>query len=357
MKSQYAIATYRLPAEWEEQYAVMLTWPHEDTDWKPYLDDITDTFTQLTAIIANYESVIIAARHPDRVLQRLQEHLSEAQLNRLQIYPCESNDTWARDHGPITLVPTRQHLRPLMLDFKFNGWGEKFKWESDNAVTSSLFALNALPFEYSGNKDFVLEGGSIESDGKGTILTTSHCLLAPHRNQPMSRDEIETTLKLRLGADRVIWIENGRLTGDDTDGHIDTLVRLAPDDTLLYVSCDNPDDEHYAELKLMEEQLKTLTTQSGNHYQLIPLPLPRPIFDGEDRLPATYANFLIINGAVVVPTYQQPDNDARAKTAIARAFPHRNIVGIDACTVIRQHGSIHCLTMQLPQMASTTTQE
>ena len=198
--------------------------------------------------------------------------------------------------------------------------------------------------------DFVLEGGSIESDGKGTVFTTTGCLLAPHRNQPMSKDQIEERLKQELHAERIVWIDHGNLIGDDTDGHIDTLVRICPDDTLLYMGCDNPDDEQYEELHLMEQQLKTFRTIEGKPYRLLKLPMPRPIiFEGE-RLPATYANFLVINGAVLCPTYAQPDLDAEALRLVGEAFPDREIVGIDCRSIIKQHGSLHCCTMQYPSV-------
>ena len=196
--------------------------------------------------------------------------------------------------------------------------------------------------------DFVLEGGSIESDGKGTVFTTSCCLLAPHRNQPMSKEQIEARLKQELCAERIIWIDHGHLTGDDTDGHIDTLVRICPDDTLLYIGCDDPEDEQYEDLRLMEEKLKSFRTLEGKPYRLVKLPMPRPIlFEGE-RLPATYANFLVINGAVLCPTYDQPDLDAEALRLIGEAFPDREIVDIDCRSIIKQHGSLHCCTMQYP---------
>ena len=196
--------------------------------------------------------------------------------------------------------------------------------------------------------DFVLEGGAIESDGRGTIFTTTGCLMAPNRNQPLTQQEIETRLKAYLGAERIVWIDHGSLIGDDTDGHIDTLVRICPDDTLLYVGCNDTDDEQYADLQLMEQQLKSLRTMEGKPYRLMKLPMPHPIYDGEDRLPATYANFLIINGAVLVPTYDQPDLDAEALRIVGEAFPDRDIIGIDCRPVIRQHGSLHCCTMQYP---------
>ena len=259
-----------------------------------------------------------------------------------------SNDTWARDHGFISLVDDQGGRR--LLDFCFNGWGEKFPAELDNAINRRLYDEGRINGEYIDCLDFVLEGGSIESDGRGTVFTTSCCLLAPHRNQPMTKEQIEARLKKALCAERVVWIDHGSLTGDDTDGHIDTLVRVCPDDTLLYIGCDDPQDEQYEGLKRMEEQLKTFRTLEGKPYRLVKLPLPRLIrFEG-DRLPATYANFLVINGAVLCPTYDQPDLDAEALRLIGQAFPDREIVGIDCRSIIKQHGSLHCCTMQYPRI-------
>lgn len=259
-----------------------------------------------------------------------------------------TNDTWARDHGFISLVDDQGHRR--LLDFCFNGWGEKFPANLDNAINRKLYDQRRLQGEYTDCLDFVLEGGSIESDGKGTVFTTSCCLLAPHRNQPMTREQIEERLKHDLHVQRVLWIDHGELIGDDTDGHIDTLVRVCPDDTLLYIGCDDPQDEHYEALRLMEEQLKIFRTLEGQPYRLLKLPLPRAIvFEGE-RLPATYANFLVINGAVLCPTYNQPDLDAIALEQIGKAFPDREIIGIDCQSIIKQHGSLHCCTMQYPRI-------
>jgi len=319
---------YRLPAEWEPQSGVMLTWPHEKTDWAPMLSEVTATYEEMAREIRLREVLLIAGT--------------------------PSDDTWARDHGFITLVPTLQTDGAandcLLLDFCFNGWGEKFQATQDNAINRRLFIDGSVRGIYEDHLDFVLEGGSIESDGKGTVFTTSHCLLAPNRNQPLTKQQIETELKRRLRAERIVWIDHGLLTGDDTDGHIDTLVRTAPDDTLLYVGCDDPEDEQYRELRLMEEQLRTLTTMDGRPYRLLKLPLPHPIYDeDQERLPATYANFLIVNGAVLCPTYAQPDLDAEALRIIGHAFPDREIVSIDCRSLIKQHGSLHCCTMQFPE--------
>ncbi len=317
---------YILPAEWEPQECVQLTAPHEGTDWAPYLREINNTIAEIADAIARYERVIV-------------------------VDDLERNDTWARDHGGITLLgPTRR-----ILDFRFNGWGEKFVADKDNLLTRQLVADGRLTGELIDCDDFVLEGGSIESDGRGTIITTEQCLLAPHRNQPLTKQQIEDELRKRLCADRILWLHHGTLIGDDTDGHIDTIVRLAPNDTLLYVSCTDAADPHYADLQALEQELQALRTIDGQPYTLLPLPLPRAIYYDGERLPATYANFLIINGAVIVPTYAQPDLDQQACQQIQRAFPDREIIAIDARVIIRQHGSIHCLAMQYPAHPGTNT--
>ena len=301
-------------AEWEPQSAVQLTWPHKDTDWAPILPEITAVYEELKREIESRETVVVVDDIPH-------------------------NDTWARDHGFITVEENGQLI---LLDFKFNGWGEKFAAELDNDINRQLYEQQLVKGIYESHLDFVLEGGSIESDGKGTIFTTTCCLMAPHRNQPLTQQEIEQQLKEWLGAERIVWINHGSLIGDDTDGHIDTLVRIAPNDTLLYIGAD---DEH-PDLLLMEQELQQLRTIDGHPYRLLRLPMPRPIYDDGERLPATYANYLVINGAVLVPTYNQPDLDQEAISTIGKAFPDREIIGIDCRAVIRQHGSLHCCTMQ-----------
>lgn len=301
-------------AEWEPQSAVQLTWPHKDTDWAPILPEITAVYEEMKREIESRETVIVIDDIPH-------------------------NDTWARDHGFITVEENGQLI---LLDFKFNGWGEKFAAELDNDINRQLYEQQLVKGIYESHLDFVLEGGSIESDGKGTIFTTTCCLMAPHRNQPLTQQEIDQQLKEWLGAERIVWINHGSLIGDDTDGHIDTLVRIAPNDTLLYIGAD---DEH-PDLLLMEQELQQLRTIDGHPYRLLRLPMPRPIYDDGERLPATYANYLVINGAVLVPTYNQPDLDQEAISTIGKAFPDREIIGIDCRAVIRQHGSLHCCTIQ-----------
>lgn len=351
-----------MPAEWERHMAVQLTWPHDDTDWQPILDEITGTYVEMAVAIASRERLIVVTPKPEEVAEQLKRAgMKEEALARTDIIACNTDDTWARDHGFITLSDdtytddstqkteerTEKSRHLYLLDFCFNGWGRKFEAEQDNAINRQLFAAGAVEGEYENHLDFVLEGGSIESDGQGTIFTTTGCLMAPNRNQPLTRLQIEEQLKRRLHADRVVWLDYGSLAGDDTDGHIDTLVRIAPHNTLLYIGCDNPEDEHYEELALMERQLKTLKTADGQPYRLLRLPLPEPIYDDGDRLPATYANYLVLNNAVLCPTYGQPELDKVAMETIAKAFTDREIVGIDCRSIIRQHGSLHCCTMQI----------
>ena len=357
---------FALPAEWEPQSAIMLTWPHGGTDWKPYLRQITNTYLQLADIITRYEDLLVVTPILESTQRMLAEKLSEGQMDRVHLYEMDTNDTWARDHGPISMVSRgrhNSHVIPIhLLDFKFNGWGEKFAWKNDNAINLQLYYQGAFNAALENHQGFVLEGGSIESDGRGTLFTTSQCLLAPHRNQPFTRENIDSQLRNFFHVRNVVWLDHGNLVGDDTDGHIDTIVRVAPHDTLLYVGGDDAEDDQYEDFQALEKQLQKLFTYEGYPYRLLKLPMPDAIYDeGDrlttdrnckgDRLPATYANFLILNGAVIYPTYNQPEKDEEAKRQIQLAFPDRDVIGVDSLTIIRQHGSIHCLTMQLPEGA------
>lgn len=341
------INNFRLPAEWEPQSGIQLTWPHANTDWKPYLEDITKVFVNMAKVITNEELLTVVTPETETVRKQLSKELTAAQLNNVIIYDIDSNDTWARDHAPLTLVSDDKET--CILDFKFNGWGDKFEWTKDNNITSQLNNKGAFNSGYECDTDFVLEGGSIESDGKGSIFTTTYCLMAEHRNQPLTREEIEERLLKSLHAKRILWLDYGQLIGDDTDGHIDTIVRLAPNDTIVYNGCDDEKDEQYNDFNSLEEQLRQLKTLDGEAYNLLRLPMPDAIYDDGERLPATYANFVITNKSVICPTYSQPIKDNIALEVLQRAFPNHNIVGIDASVVIKQHGSLHCLTMQYPE--------
>lgn len=333
-----------LPAEWHRQQMVQLTWPHEGTDWNYMLAEVEACFLEIAKAISKRERVLVVAPDTCAVGKQLEE--AGARMQNITIFQCETNDTWARDHAFITLLGDNV---PHYVDFCFNGWGRKFEASLDNAINGKLYDAGIVKGEYEDCTSLVLEGGSIESDGKGTILTTSQCLLAPHRNQPMERDDIEKCLKRMLHADRVLWLDYGNLIGDDTDGHVDTIARLAPNDTIVYMQCTDKNDAQHDDLAEMERQISELRTAEGKPYRMLALPSPSPIHDEDgERLPATYANFLVINGAVLYPTYAQPENDAKAAEVLKEAFPSLEIVGIDCRALIKQHGSLHCVTMQYP---------
>ncbi|HEX9078839.1 MAG TPA: agmatine deiminase family protein [Desulfuromonadaceae bacterium] len=334
----------RLPAEWEAQDGVLMSWPHEGTDWEYMLDDVRPVYVEIIRQISRFERVLLTAPRASETAELLAA--AGADMARVTVCEMPNNDTWARDFGPITVI---FNDRPVLLDFGFNGWGLKFPADQDNLITRRLKEQGALSPNLK-TVGLVLEGGSIESDGLGTILTTAACLLSPNRNPQLDRSEIEQAMASLLGARRILWLNHGFLAGDDTDSHIDTLARICPDNVIAYTACDDPRDEHYRELKLMEEELKAFRAPDGSPYRLIPLPWPKTRFDEQaHRLPATYANFLVINGGVLVPTYRDREKDDLALEAVAKAFPGREIIAVDSLPLLEQHGSLHCVTMQLPQ--------
>lgn len=339
--------TQRLLPEWHPQDAIQLTWPNAASDWAPLLESIEAVLEAIVVAVSRYQPVLIAVSDI-ATRERLANRFAQLGIAaaRLHLVIAPANDTWARDHGPIAIERDGQ---VVLLDYRFTGWGGKFEAELDNRLSRRLAdqGVFAAPLE---TRHLVLEGGAIDSDGQGTLLTTEACLLNPNRNPELERSAIEARLAEDLGITRVIWLASGHLEGDDTDSHIDTLARFCDPGTIAYVHCDDKSDLHYPALAAMRAELESLRRADGTPYRLIPLPWPQPCYDPEDghRLPATYANFLIINGAVLVPTYADAA-DTRALSALAEAFPGRDIIPIDCRCVIRQHGSLHCLTMQLPR--------
>lgn len=331
----------RLPAEWEPQSAVQFTFPHAETDWADILEEVLPCFIEAIEIISRYEKVLVVCRDQNEV----RPLLKNAVQDNLILVDIPSNDTWARDHGGITVF---EDGKSLILDFVFTGWGLKFPAYLDNLITGRLQdeGIFKVPVRHGG---LALEGGGIESDGQGTLLTTSECLLSPNRNPHLDQAATEAKLKELFGLQRVLWLHHGYLAGDDTDSHIDTLARFCSVDTIAYVQCKDAHDEHFDALQAMEKELQAFTTLEGKPYQLIPLPMTTACFaeDGH-RLPATYANFLIINQAVLVPTYQVPE-DKLALVQIKKAFPNHAVIGINCRALIEQHGSLHCISMQYPE--------
>lgn len=330
------------PAEWYPQSAVQVSWPHKETDWADDLEEVTACYIVLSKEILKRQKLLVVCCNAGEI----EKYFSQDEQKNLICVEIESNDTWARDHGAISLLIDD---RPTISDFGFNGWGLKFAANRDNLITGKLFEKSVFQpgVVYQNNLHFILEGGSIESDGKGTLLTTSQCLLAPNRNQPMTQDEIDDYLKHSLGAERILWLHHGYLAGDDTDSHVDTLARFCDEQTIAYVKCDDPHDEHYEELRVMEKELESFVAYDGRPYRLVGLPMADAVYHDGERLPATYANFLIINSAVLIPFYGT-EKDQIAKDQLQKVFPDREIIGVDSRPLIRQHGSLHCVTMQFP---------
>lgn len=307
----------RLPAEWEPQEAVLLTWPHEGTDWRDCMEEVEKCYVNIAREIAKRETLWIVTPEPKHV---------QSQLNGIEakIIMCPTNDTWARDHAFISVEDDGERR---LLDFRFNAWGGKFEAALDNAVNAHIqWAIDGI---YEDHLDVELEGGSIESDGRGTILTTTRCNRNPNRRK--AGEDIENILIKTLGAGRVLWLDNGGLEHDDTDGHIDTLARFAPGDVILYGEGD----------EALLAELKALRTMEGKPYTLVPLP-------------PYHVNFLIMNGAVLVPFYEDGDANERARKKLQEVFPEREVVGIDCRILLTQNGSLHCCTMQFPLIKKTT---
>lgn len=333
----------RMLAEWEEQDGVLLALPHADTDWAYMLDDVIDCYRNIIRVMTQADVHVVLLVRSKKEAESV---TAEIDPKRITVVESDYNDTWTRDYGPIAV---ERMQRRRMLDFGFNGWGLKFAADKDNLVNLHLRdKYIILPEAYRNERDFVLEGGAIETDGKGTLLTTTRCLCSPNRNGGKSKAELTEILKDRLGVDHILWLDYGALAGDDTDSHIDTLARMAPDNTILFTGCRDVDDEHFEELLKMRAQLTLFRTPQGEPYNLVELPLPSPIYDEDgQRLPATYANYLVTGHTIFMPTYSQPQNDMLACQTVRIAYPDHEVKGVDCRALIRQHGSLHCATMQL----------
>jgi agmatine deiminase len=329
----------RAIAEWERQRCVLMSFPHEGTDWaKGGLNEALSPFIRIAQAIAYGEPVYIVCRKREEIASMF------CSTRNMTFIELPTNDTWIRDYGYFSI---EEDGKRKLLDFTFDGWGGKFEAALDNRVNRLLHGkgyMGTIPLE---KIDFVLEGGSVESDGEGTILTTSHCLCNPNRNGGLTKEEVEHKLRTYLGATRVLWLDHGYLAGDDTDSHIDTLARFVNKETIVYVKCDDSSDEHYEALSLMEEQLQSFKTEEGTPYQLVPLPMCEAKYDAEgNRLPATYANFLITNDALIYPVYNDR-NDKKTGEIFKTLFPGREIIPVNCLKLIEEGGSLHCSTMQV----------
>lgn len=333
-----------LPGEWTPQDAILLAWPTERTDWADTLEQAQACFIDIIEAIVRFEPVVLCV-DSEATLKAVAPRLPESATHPVHLLTAPYNDTWVRDSGPLTLLDADGSCQ--WLDFRFDAWGGKFAHDRDNELVAAIHRDPLFAHLTLKRFDWVLEGGAIESDGQGTLLTTAQCL--ERRYPQLTREQIEQRLCECLHVERVLWIENGELLGDDTDGHVDTLARLADPGTIVYQGCRDRRDAHFAPLAGLRSDLAAMRTAAGKPYRLIELPLPSACHDRDGRrLPAGYANFLILNNAVIVPTYQAATDEA-ALAVLATTFPDRQIVGVDCAALITQGGSLHCATMQLPR--------
>lgn len=335
----------RFPAEWEDHSATLIAWPNPNTDWARRLGEVEETYVALVAAITRYEQAVICVADDDlQIYAEARLRSARIDMERVHFIVAAYDDTWLRDSGPITLKQEDGSFK--LLDFRFTGWGGKFEASQDDQLVTVLKQNGAFSNSEVCRIDFALEGGAIDTDGAGTLLTTWRCLHERHPER--SRESLESDLSSWLAQERVLWLDHGYLEGDDTDAHIDTLARFASADSIVYQACDDANDCHYDELTAMGRELAALRTADGQPYRLYALPWAKPILDEGRRLAASYANFLIINGAVLMPAYGDPA-DAIAAEVLASAFPGREIVQIPCRSLIWQNGSLHCITMQLPK--------
>ncbi len=337
----------RWPAEWEPQDAVWLSWPHRADLWQGGLDELHATFSKVAAGIAPYAEVRINAALPLQETIRKALTAAQADLSRVRFYDHPTNDVWCRDHGPI-FVKDRATGQLLLTDWQFNAWGGKFApWDQDNLIPERIADALSLPRESS---RMILEGGAIEGNGDDLLITTEAVLLNENRNRDWSKADIEAEIKRLLGTLSIFWLGQG-IEGDDTDGHIDDMVRFCRRDALVAIREKDTRSPHYKTLEENWERLQDIRTVNGQTIERIPLPMPDPLVAEDwrlEQLPASYANFLIVNEAVLVPVFRQEKNDDHALGILREAFPRHKVIGLDARKLVLEGGAVHCITQQQP---------
>lgn len=331
--------------EWTKCDGILLALPHEKTDWNYILTEAIDQYHRILKALTEEKIHVVILCDNYVKAERISNQLNRSFITYIK---APFNDTWTRDYGPISILKNGD-LRAL--DFGFNGWGLKFAADKDNLVNRYLNSKSVFsPNVYRNESSFILEGGSIETDGQGTILTTTKCLCSPNRNGGLTKNKVDENLRDKLGGQHILFLDYGHLEGDDTDSHVDTLARMAPNNTILFTGCRNLDDPQFEDLLKMRAQLTMFRNPEGEPYNLVELPLPDAIYDEKgERLPATYANYLVTENNLFMPTYGQPANDNLAMQTVRIVFPDHKVVGVDCTTLIKQHGSLHCATMQLPK--------
>ena len=340
-----------MPAEWEPHRGTWLSWPHKEASWPGKFSPVPPIFAQMVARLADHEEVHINVAGPP-MEEEVRRLLADAGADSGNVFfhYNPTNDAWCRDHGPI-FVQHREagQSREAVIDWGFNAWGGKYPpYDLDDVIPTRIAEELGLPVYHPG---IVLEGGSIEVNGLGTLLTTEACLLNPNRNPTLDRSDIENYLRTYLGVSHILWLGNG-IVGDDTDGHVDDLTRFVDPTTVVTVVEDDPADENYEPLQENLERLGGMTDQDGRPLKVITLPMPRPLWHDDQRLPASYANFYIANDLVLLPTYD-PARDEEARSTLQRVFPTREVIGIDCTDLVWGLGAFHCVTQQWPSLRNS----
>jgi len=333
-----------MPAEWEPQEAVWLSWPHRHATWPGAFRPIPEKFAEIAAQISRREKVRINLARPLRRQAQVLLNRAGADPANVELYDHPTDDAWCRDHGPIFVVNDRTG-EVALTDWKFNAWGRKYpRYAQDNRIPARIGrALGLRRFA----QPMVLEGGSIDVNGEGLLLTTEACLLNPNRNPRLGRAQIEQHLRDALGVQTILWLGEGIL-GDDTDGHVDDLARFFSEDGIVTAVERNRRDRNHRALAGNRERLRSLRTPSGGRFRIVELPMPAACEYRGERLPASYANFLVINGAVLVPAFRQPRRDREAAEVLGSCFPGREVVPIDCLELVRGLGTLHCISQQQP---------
>lgn len=339
-----ASAGYSMPAEWQPHQCTWVSWPHNRDSWPDKFEPVEPAMARFVGALSRSERVrinVLDAAHEKHVRTQLE---GLAKPGSIIFHQFPTNDAWCRDHGAIFVKRNRPDDPLLALDFQFNAWGEKYPpFDLDNAIAAKMAKVFGTPCH---TIPMVLEGGSIEVNGSGALLTTEQCLLHPNRNPSMSRNEIENALRENLGVNQVLWLGEG-IVGDDTDGHIDDLTRFVAEDTVVTAVESEPGDENYLALSENRERLDTLRLSDGRPLNVVELRMPRPVLFQGDRLPASYANFYIGNRVVLMPTFNDPADEPN-RAVLARCFPERDVIGLDCTDIVLGLGTFHCLTQQVP---------
>lgn len=339
---------YRFPAEWEEHEATWLSWPHKEESWPDRIQLIYPAYAEFIAELSKGEKVRINVKDEQMKAFALSFiEKTDANLAQVEFYFFETNDAWCRDHGPAFLVNTQNTETPkVIVDWGFNAWGGKYPpFENDDVIPTKIGEAFNLPVFHPG---IIMEGGSVEFNGKNTVLTSKSCLLNENRNPEYSQEQIEEFLRNYYGISQVLWVEDG-IVGDDTDGHIDDTIRFVNENTVLTVVEVDETDDNYELLQVNLRQLQEMRLEDGRPLNIIELPMPDAVYCEGERLPASYANFYIANKSVIVPTYNCA-KDAIALDIIQKCFPDRKVVGIDSTDIIWGLGSFHCLSQQEPKI-------